>query len=72
MSVGFVIGYKLKKCPETKCLEFSKLDLEKFCDKLVAAGTSARVFILGSIFGGTGASSIPVIPKALKKFVAVS
>ncbi len=24
-----------------------------------------RVFILGSIFGGTGASSIPVIPKAL-------
>jgi len=28
---------------------------------------NARVFILGSIFGGTGASSIPVIPRALKR-----
>ena len=50
-----------------------ELDLDKFCDKLriAGAGGNARVFILGSVFGGTGASSIPVIPKALKKFVEV-
>ena len=27
----------------------------------------ARVFIMGSVFGGTGASSIPIIPRAFKK-----
>ncbi len=27
---------------------------------------NARVFVFGSVFGGTGASSIPIIPKALK------
>lgn len=59
-----------RNCAQGKA-DKPELDLEKFCDKLVAAGTSARVFILGSIFGGTGASSIPVIPKALKKFAEV-
>lgn len=48
-----------------------ELELEKFCDKLVTAGANARVFIFGSVFGGTGASSIPVLPKALKKFAEV-
>ena len=46
-------------------------DLNNFCDALFKAGADARVFILGSVFGGTGASSIPVIPKALKKFIEI-
>ena len=40
-------------------------DLAKFVKNL-SNETDARVFVFGSIFGGTGASSIPVIPKALK------
>ena len=59
-----------RNCAQGKA-DKPELDLDKFCTKLVAAKTNARVFILGSIFGGTGASSIPVIPKALKKFVEV-
>lgn len=31
----------------------------------------ARVFVLGSVFGGTGASSIPVIPKAFNEAVNI-
>lgn len=41
-------------------------DLRKFLDALQEAQNSARVFVFGSIFGGTGASSIPVIPVALR------
>jgi hypothetical protein len=39
-------------------------NIKGFIDEL-ASQSSPRVFILGSIFGGTGASSIPIIPKAL-------
>ena len=44
-------------------------DLQKFLSTLTTACTSGnpRVFILGSVFGGTGASSIPIIPQALTK-----
>lgn len=38
---------------------------EQFLNLLYNAKKDARVFVFGSIFGGTGASSIPVIPKAL-------
>jgi hypothetical protein len=41
-------------------------DLMKFIEELVKAKSEARVFIFGSIFGGTGASSIPVIPTAFR------
>lgn len=34
--------------------------------KSIANEGATRVFVFGSIFGGTGASSIPIIPKALK------
>jgi hypothetical protein len=37
--------------------------LAKYISNLVTAG-QAKVFVMGSVFGGTGASSIPVIPKA--------
>lgn len=46
-------------------------ELDAFMGKLESAGANARVFIFGSIFGGTGASSIPVIPKALQDFVKI-
>lgn len=36
-----------------------------FLQKIYDAGSDAKIFVFGSIFGGTGASSIPVIPKAL-------
>ncbi|MFZ4589839.1 MAG: tubulin-like doman-containing protein [Ignavibacteria bacterium] len=38
----------------------------EFLNNIYQAGDNARVFILGSVFGGTGASSIPVIPRALR------
>ena len=42
-------------------------DLRRFIQKLIDASVGhPRVFILGSVFGGTGASSIPIIPKAIK------
>lgn len=46
-------------------------ELDTFMGKLESAGASARVFIFGSVFGGTGASAIPVIPKALQDFVKI-
>jgi hypothetical protein len=47
------------------------LELSVFLDKIYQAGENARVFILGSIFGGTGASAIPIIPKALRDAVKI-
>lgn len=44
-------------------------ELKDFLQKLIQAtqvGTP-KVFILGSVFGGTGASSIPVIPQAISR-----
>jgi hypothetical protein len=32
---------------------------------------TARVFVLGSVFGGTGASSIPIIPKAFNSAINI-
>jgi hypothetical protein len=52
-------------------VQVEEKDLEKFISKLEQAGANARVFIFGSVFGGTGASSIPVIPKALQDFVKI-
>ena len=44
--------------------------LKQFLDKL-CANSNSRVFVFGSIFGGTGASSIPVIPVALRDAVNI-
>lgn len=43
--------------------------LKDFVSALITETTSgkAKVFILGSVFGGTGASSIPIIPQALSR-----
>lgn len=40
------------------------VELARFLNILAQAGQNARVFVFGSVFGGTGASSIPVIPVA--------
>lgn len=44
-------------------------DLKNFLQELIKATTSGtpKVFILGSVFGGTGASSIPIIPQAISR-----
>lgn len=44
-------------------IEEQDKDLSEFLQKISKG--EARVFIFGSIFGGTGASSIPVVPRAL-------
>lgn len=43
--------------------------LKDFLSALITETTSgkAKVFIMGSVFGGTGASSIPIIPQALSR-----
>lgn len=46
-------------------------DLRDFLVSLQGAQNSARVFVFGSIFGGTGASSIPVIPVALRDAINI-
>jgi len=48
-------------------------DLRRFVQELISACSSGkpRVFILGSVFGGTGASSIPILPKAIKEAAAL-
>ena len=44
-------------------------DLKLFLNELIKASQNGnpRVFILGSVFGGTGASSIPIIPQAISR-----
>jgi len=44
-------------------------ELKSFLSELVKASQNGhpRVFIHGSVFGGTGASSIPIIPQAISK-----
>jgi len=54
-----------------KDVQQEERELEIFISKLEKSGSNARIFIFGSIFGGTGASSIPVIPKALQDFVKI-
>lgn len=46
-------------------------ELIEFLNLLAQAGSDARVFVFGSVFGGTGASSIPVIPTAFKDAVDI-
>lgn len=44
-------------------------ELKEFLSALITASNNGnpKVFILGSVFGGTGASSIPIIPQAISK-----
>lgn len=46
--------------------------LVSFVNSIATAGETARVFIFGSIFGGTGASAIPVLPRALERAIDIA
>ena len=41
--------------------------LKDFINALTRNGVNQQVFVFGSVFGGTGASTIPVLPKALNE-----
>lgn len=46
-------------------------ELEKYLKLLNQHAATARVFVFGSVFGGTGASSIPVIPIAVSEALKI-
>lgn len=46
-------------------------ELAKFLRLLNQHAANARVFVFGSVFGGTGASSIPVIPIAVSEALGI-
>ena len=46
-------------------------DLKAFLELLNKNANNARVFVFGSVFGGTGASSIPVIPLAINESLKI-
>lgn len=49
-------------------------ELKQFLHVLIQAcngGSDPKVFILGSVFGGTGASSIPIIPQAISEAASI-
>ncbi|MBS5527385.1 MAG: hypothetical protein KHX42_04425 [Prevotella sp.] len=48
-------------------------EFKNFLQELIKATTSGtpKVFILGSVFGGTGASSIPIIPQAISEAASI-
>ena len=49
-------------------------EVKQFLQVLIQAcngGSDPKVFILGSVFGGTGASSIPIIPQAISEAASI-
>lgn len=46
-------------------------ELAKYLELLNKHAATARVFVFGSVFGGTGASSIPVIPIAISEALQI-
>lgn len=46
-------------------------DLKNYLQLLNQNAANARVFVFGSVFGGTGASSIPVIPLAISEALRI-
>ena len=54
-----------------KDLKSEEEEFGVFFNKIFTAGSDAKIFVFGSIFGGTGASSIPVLPKALNDAIKI-
>ncbi len=48
-----------------------EIALQKFVQLIQKNAGNARIFVFGSVFGGTGASSIPVVPIALRDAVTI-
>lgn len=55
----------------TNNLRDEEKSFEKFLLTLLKESSSARVFVFGSVFGGTGASSIPIIPVAFRDAISI-
>lgn len=62
---GIVEAARNMRKGDDKLAEEEK-SLRKFLLKLLENSENARVFVFGSVFGGTGASSIPIIPVAFR------
>ena len=60
---------KVKKGSEE--VQDHERDLASFLQLINANSAGARIFVFGSVFGGTGASSIPVIPLAFSDALKV-
>lgn len=58
-----------KKGGET--VKAQEKELAKYLELLNKHAANARVFVFGSVFGGTGASSIPVIPIAISEALKI-
>lgn len=67
---GIIEAAKNAYVKDDQALQQEK-DLREFVTKLMDEGSGARVFLFGSVFGGTGASSIPVVPDALAEAVNI-
>lgn len=52
--------------------EAQEKQLVEFITKLAQAAENSQVFVFGSVFGGTGASSIPIIPVAMRDAIKIS
>lgn len=57
---------------KNRSLDTPDEDLKEFLGRLVNADSDSKVFIFGSVFGGTGASSIPVLPPALRDAISIA
>lgn len=60
-----------RRLAEGKDVGEPEKNLELFLGKLQKSGENSRVFVFGSVFGGTGASSIPVIPVAFRDAIFI-
>jgi hypothetical protein len=52
-------------------VKIQEKELAKYLELLNKHASNARVFVFGSVFGGTGASSIPVIPIAISEALRI-
>lgn len=55
----------------SKDIKPQEKDLSTFLQLLNKHSSNSRVFVFGSVFGGTGASSIPVIPVAISEALKI-
>jgi len=47
------------------------LEIYAFMNAINNAGPNGRIFIMGSVFGGTGASSLPIMPRAIDASIKI-
>ena len=67
---GIVEAARSVAADKTKAKSQDK-ELAVFATRLAQDASNAMVFVFGSVFGGTGASSIPVVPVALSEAVRI-